>query len=98
METILTFITGIFGAIAGAVGTFIFYRQNKKAKEIENDSTLAAEWEKLYREQKSIVEANTARIDDLVQQVTTLRGEVASLQSLRGFVCVDLDCPKRRKE
>lgn len=98
METVFTFITGLIGAIAGAAGTFLFYRQNRDAKEIENDSTLAAEWEKLYREQKSIVEANTARIDDLVQQVTSLKAEVAGLQSLKRFVCLNFDCLDRRKE
>lgn len=98
METVFTFITGLVGALTGAAGSFLFYRQNRKAKEIENESSLAAEWEKLYREQRSIVEANSAKIDDLVKQVTSLKAEVAGLQSLKRFVCVNVDCPERRKE
>ena len=43
-------------------GGFLYYSQNKASKEIANASALAAEWEKLYREQKSEREENDAEV------------------------------------
>lgn len=77
---LITVITLLVGG-----GGFLYYSQNKASKEIANASALAAEWEKLYREQKSEREENDA-------EVAELRAEV---ESIRPYICDDLSCANR---
>lgn len=74
----LNFVTGIIGVLIG--GGIMFYRQNKAAKVIANESALSAEWEKLYREQKSARERNDERIKELTQRVFELEAKVSQLE------------------
>ena len=73
-------------------GGFLFYSQRKAGMEIANASALAAEWEKLYREQKSEREENDAEVAKLRDDVAALRAEVASI---RPYICYDLSCANR---
>lgn len=73
-------------------GGFLFYSQRKAGMEIANASALAAEWEKLYREQKSEREENDTEVAKLRDEVAALRAEVASI---RPYICYDLSCAKR---
>lgn len=93
---VLEFITGIFGAIVGAIGGVLFYKQRKKSYEIENESKLAAEWEKLYREQKAVSDKNGAKIEELTNKVTELNIEVETLKHEREFVCMNFACCERK--
>ena len=73
-------------------GGFLFYSQKKSSMEVANAAQLAAEWEKLYREQKAEREENDDEVAALRDEVATLRAEVASI---RPYICYDLACPKR---
>lgn len=73
-------------------GGFLYYSQNKASKEIANASALAAEWEKLYREQKAEREENDTEVAALRDEVAALRAEVASI---RPYICYDTNCPNR---
>jgi predicted nucleic acid-binding Zn-ribbon protein len=84
-------LIGVLTLLLGG-GGFLFYSQNKAAKEIANVSALAAEWEKLYREQKNEREENDREVADLRKEVAELREEVASI---RPYICYDLVCIKR---
>ena len=84
-------LIGVLTLLLGG-GGFLFYSQNKAAKEIANVSALAAEWEKLYLEQKSEREENDREVAALREDVAALREEVASI---RPYICYDLVCTKR---
>lgn len=73
-------------------GGFLFYSQKKAGMEIANASALAAEWEKLYREQKTEREENDTEVATLRDEVACLRAEVASI---RPYICYDLTCSSR---
>lgn len=73
-------------------GGFLFYSQRKAGMEIANASALAAEWEKLYREQKAEREENDVEVASLRNEVAELRAEVASI---RPYICYDLTCSDR---
>lgn len=81
-----------FAALLVGGGGFLFYSQRKAGMEIANASALAAEWEKLYREQKSEREENDAEVATLRDEVAELRAEVASI---RPYICYDLACSVR---
>lgn len=51
--TVIAILTLLLGS-----GGFLFYSQKKASMEIANAAALAAEWEKLYREQKAEREEN----------------------------------------
>lgn len=74
----ISLITGLVGVFVG--GGIMFYRQNKAAKVIANESALSAEWEKLYREQKEARERNDERIRQLTQRVFELEQKVSQLE------------------
>jgi len=74
-------------------GGFLYYSQNKASKEIANASALAAEWEKLYREQKSEREENDAEVEELRDEVAAqFRAEAASFCP---YICYNLSCSNR---
>lgn len=81
-----------FAALLVGGGGFLFYSQRKAGMEIANASALAAEWEKLYREQKSEREENDAEVATLRDEVAELRAEVASI---RPYICYDSTCSNR---
>lgn len=74
----LSFVSAIAGLLLG--GGIMFYRQNKAAKVIANESALSAEWEKLYREQKAAREVNEQKIKELTQRVFELEQKVNQLE------------------
>lgn len=78
MESWLSFATGIIGLILGS--TLMFYRQNKTAKVIANESALSAEWEKLYREQKTENESLRRTLHELQAKVFELEQKVNRLE------------------
>lgn len=85
--TIVAVLTLLLGG-----GGFLFYSQRKAGMEIANAAALAAEWEKLYREQKSEREENDTEVANLRDEVAALRAEVASI---RPYICYDLACQTR---
>lgn len=85
--TIVAVLTLLLGG-----GGFLFYSQRKAGMEIANAAALAAEWEKLYREQKSEREENDTEVANLRDEVAALRAEVASI---RPYICYDLACQNR---
>lgn len=87
------FLIAIFGLIVGAGGGVLFYSQRKKTMIIDNESKLAAEWEKLYREQKSIADTNSGKIADLSEKVYKLE---ARIDNDRPYLCFDRNCEKRK--
>lgn len=86
----LNFIVGIVGVVAGS--SLTFYRQNKEAKVIQNESALSAEWEKLYNEQKSERLNNAEQIRQLRAELDGVKAEIAMLRPL---VCYRTDCENR---
>lgn len=77
----LSLITALIGAVAGGGGVGLFFwRQNRAAKVIQNESALSIEWEKLYREQKAEREANDAEIEELKKRVFDLEAKVSQLE------------------
>lgn len=85
--TIIAVLTLLVGG-----GGFLFYSQKKAGMEIANAGALAAEWEKLYREQKAEREENDTEVASLRDEVAALRAEVAII---RPYICYDLSCLKR---
>ena len=74
----LNFVSGIVGVLFG--GGVMFWRQNRTAKIIANESALSAEWEKLYREQMDARLRNEERIRELAARVQELEKKVQAYE------------------
>lgn len=95
---IVALISAIGGTLLGG-GSVLFYKQNKNAKIIENESALVKEWEKLYYEEKHKREVNSDKLEQLSVEVAKLRAEVEMLKAdkshLQYYKCVNVECEKR---
>lgn len=98
MMNISTIISAIGGVLVGSGGV-LFFRQTRDSKIIDNTSRLAAEWEKLYREQKTEKREYSDKIENLSIQVAHLTGEVEILKAdktnLTRYKCINIECEKR---
>lgn len=74
-------ITGLIGAVAGGGGVGLFFwRQNRAAKVIQNESALSEEWKRLYEEQRDKRLENEAKIEELTRRVFELEAKVSQLE------------------
>lgn len=93
----VSIITAVAGAIAGGGGVGLFFwKQNRAAKVIQNESALSMEWQKLYQEQKQKREQNDKEIEELRQEVAELRSELEMLKAERRLICTDVICTDRQ--
>jgi len=76
----------------GGVASFMQYKQNKKAKELENDKAASEQWRELYEEQTRTVQ--TLR-EKLHQERALLEQERRQTLMCRFYVCEKLDCMDR---
>lgn len=100
------FIIGLVSAICS--GGLVFYKQNKRLKEIENLSKISDEWQRLYNVQLTQIDyerKRTAEINDkyisLQKELTAKTIENANLlidNSIKEQrICNDLNCLTRKK-
>lgn len=106
VNLILNFFVGLISAICS--GGLVFYRQNKRLKEIENLSKISDEWQRLYNVQLTQIDyerKRTAEISDkyitIQKELTTKMIENANLlidNNLRAKnECLNFDCEKRKR-
>lgn len=97
---VISVISTIGGLLVGGGGV-LFYKQNKAAKVIENESKLVTEWKNLYLEEKGKREENSKKIEDLSMKVAKLTAKVEMLEAdktnLQHLICTNFQCEKRIK-
>lgn len=98
-------ITGIF--TSGCAMSLMYYRENKKAKQIENEKSIVDEWQGIAQERKNRCDELKASLDKkdekieelykekalLLQRSDTLSSKNAALSILK---CRDLSCANRQ--
>lgn len=73
VNIIVAAVCSIVGAFGG--GSVLYFRQNKREKDISNELREADEWEKLYREKEQKCDAKDAKIDELRNHINLLQEE-----------------------
>lgn len=101
MEWINIIITSLFsliGALGG--GTLMFYKQNKKLKEMEIVHTQSDEWQELYNDIKEERNKLSNKIDELYREKNELNKQNQKLelkvQKLQWYHCTVEHCAKRQ--
>lgn len=103
----MTIISGVTSAAVALGSSFLYYRQTKTSKELQNDAIRIAEWQKLYEESKEDSRIKDDKIDRLYIELRQEREntykaqqECASLQvenvKLKLLKCEVPACQNRR--
>lgn len=104
-----TIITAALTALipSGLVGTFVFYKENKRGKQLENESKVIEEWKgitDMYKkrcdELKATVDSKNAKIEELYSEGASMRERLDKLSSknavLEIFKCKEISCGNRK--
>lgn len=97
-STIITAIGGAF-LTGGAFLSVLHYRENKKKKEIENDTMASSQWKELYERSEAKVEAQSKKIDELYRTGNDFRDQINDLTTqvavLKLIKCKRISCDDR---
>ncbi|MFI3249156.1 MAG: hypothetical protein R3Y39_08535 [Rikenellaceae bacterium] len=91
----------------GGVGAFMYYRENKRAKHLDNERKVldntkeqAEQWKNLYLEAERKSQAKSAKMETLYNtigkkntEITKLNGRLSRVGLLR---CDEVGCPARK--
>lgn len=84
------------GGIAGVV----FFKENKRARQLDNETTASAQWRELYDKSEAKVEHQSLKIDALYKENGYLRDQNNSLTTQRAvlamYKCETLGCASRK--
>jgi len=91
--SLLELVTTLLSVLGVSGCGIMFYRENKRAKQLENEASSNNEWIKLYREVKDELSAQRDAKIELRNEIMELRVEVTELKAWR---CLRTNCSKRR--
>lgn len=91
LSTILTTLATTLLS-GGGVASFMQYKQNKKAKELENDGKASEQWRALYEEQSRTTQNLREKLHDTREK---LADEKRQTLLCRFYICEKLDCSQR---
>jgi hypothetical protein len=86
----------------GGVGSWFMFKENKRAKRLENDKSAAAEWKELFEQSDKKVDAQSIKIDGLFKALEDERKQrnrvetdlaVAQLKMCQKLACAERDPP-----
>lgn len=95
-------ITAIISSLipTGGIAGFVFFRENKRAKQLENETTASAQWRELYEKSEAKVEGLNLKVDALYKENGYLRDQNDSLKTQRAvltmYKCEKLNCTDRQ--
>ena len=104
-----TIVTSLVAALipSGLVGTLIFFKENKRSRQLDNESKVIEEWKgitDMYKkrcdELKATVDSKNEKIEELYREGATMRERLDKLSSknavLEIFKCKEISCGNRK--
>lgn len=83
----------------GGIAGIVFFRENKRAKQLQNEATASSQWRELYEKSEAKVESQSVKIDALYKENNRLRDENNSLTTqaavMTMYKCEKLVCADR---
>lgn len=75
-----TIITGVVALVSALLGSSVLYfRQNKRSKDLDNELKLASAWENLSHEMENKCTEKDTKIDELRKHINVLQGDKLKL-------------------
>lgn len=85
---------------AGGFGGLLLVRENKRSKQLENETTASAQWRELYEKSEAKVESQARKIESLYKENGYLRDQNNSLTTQRAvlamYKCETVNCTNRQ--
>ncbi|MEG1759512.1 MAG: hypothetical protein RSB23_06260 [Alistipes sp.] len=97
-----TIIVAIVSALltSGGLASIFFFRENKRAKQLENETTASAQWRELYDKSEAKVDSQTLKIDAMYKENNYLRDQNNNITTqnavLKMYKCEFLACTNRK--
>lgn len=97
-----TIITALASALlsGGGIAGVVFFRENKRARQLQNETTASAQWRELYEKSEAKVESQGLKIEALYKENNYLRDQNNSLTTQRAvltmYKCETLACADRK--
>lgn len=99
----------VSGLLAGGLTPFLFFRQERNAKNIDNEAKQSEEWKKLYEETKAELQERDVKIDALYDKIHGYRDECEDLSKqltsleventrCKLLMCEVPSCPRRQPQ
>lgn len=70
-------------------GTWLYFRQERKSKELANENTAIAQWQDLFAQYKSECTEKDAKIDKLYDEIKSHRDEKIKLRNEKADLMVE---------
>lgn len=84
----------------GGIAGLVFFRENKRARQLENEATASSQWRELYEKSEAKVESQSVKIDALYKENNYLRDQNNSLTTQKAvltmYKCETLECANRK--
>lgn len=84
----------------GGITWFAFFKENKRTKQLENETTASEQWRELYEKSEAKVESLNIKIDTLYKENGYLRDQNNSLTTQKAvlvmYKCESLECMNRK--
>ncbi len=94
---ITTALTAILSS--GSVAGIFYFKENKRAKQLQNEITAASQWRELYEKSEKKVDSQGVKIEKLYKENGQLRDERDDLSTevatLKIYKCETIKCEKR---
>lgn len=97
-----TVIIAIVSALVsgGGIAGIVFFKENKRARQLQNETTASAQWRELYDKAEAKVESQNKKIDALYKENGYLRDHNNSLTTQKAvltmYKCESLGCATRK--
>jgi len=95
-------ITPIIASLisSGALITLVFYRENKRAKQLKNDVTASEQWKALFERSDNKLENANNKVTSLYEELKVIRNENNQLSTDKAVLtilkCESVGCPNRK--
>lgn len=84
----------------GGIAGLVFFRENKRAKQLANETTASEQWRELYEKMESKHDKLSLKIDSLFKENSYLRDQNNNLTTQKAvltmYKCSTLNCTNRQ--
>jgi hypothetical protein len=98
----MSLLSSIAAAIltGGGITAFLHRKENKRAKQLENETTASSQWRELYERAEARAEALSAKVDELYKKLGYIRDQNNGLTTqnavLKILKCKRIECSDRQ--
>lgn len=97
----MTIITAAVSTLlsGGGIAAFMYFKENKRAKQLENETTASSQWRELYEKMEQKHDALSLKVDGLYKESKFLRDQNNDLTTqnavLKLWKCNKIGCTDR---